>query len=319
MLVSVPENQLVNDFVLLVDEIKRLHDHLVKTDCECASLLRKCLLDTSLTLFKCTDTGSNINMALVISSLDICATGGTTESSRAIITLELPERLDALQVVEKWWKIAIGDAMRKQFYLLANLLNNIPRYCEEVFESVVKSRVSDKTINMKKLLIDVQKSINTRYWYDTHNYPSSAVMRNIIFQEEIQLNKDVLSLINKSIISNSIANFEVNADTQALVPIIPQASALVLMSLKEKHDNPISKQFHFILEDIQNLNFLDKSKIGELLETLFRRWLIIRSYVCILTKERKSHMTLNKLLGIYILRCNDCLLHVTVYRNQRVS
>ena len=308
----------MTSFVLFVDEMKRLHDYIYSQSLAktmSASLLRQCLLDTSLALG---EKGKNhyINLAVVISSLNIIATAGTSESDRVVKILTLPERLDVRKVVEEWWKIGPNDLMYNQFYLLAKLLSNVPRHCEVVYVYWTKGRVKDSVIDMKKLINDVKERIRQMYWLDPSDYPSAEILRSIVFQSSVEFTDKVSHAINKSIITNSLQNFLMDSNGKILQPIIPQASPLVLISLKsfdESDMKPVSDQFHLILKDIEELNFGDmtrveleehkqmktkdevkKDKIGDLLESLFFRWLIIRSHLCILTKSR---ITLKELLG----------------------
>ena len=306
------ESQLVTSFVLLVDEMKRLHDHLVRT--ECALQLRRCLLYSSLLHTGDNDCLQSIDIGLVISSVDIASTGGTVEAGSAIVRLLLPQRLDARKVVEKWWKIASTDVMYEQFYLLATLANNVPGHCEVVYETVVKSRAKRSKISMKKLIKFVQESINSKYNYNDIKYPSAQVLYSIVFQRIILPSDEVMQLVNDSIITNSLQNFRVDL----LRPIIPQASPLVLMSLMHEEDSElglVSGEFHLILKDIKELNFgkeiefvevvetVKKLQVGDLLETLFCRWLTIRSYLNILASKEKSEIPLTKLLGKFYIIC----------------
>ena len=202
----------VKDFVLLIDEVMKVEDSTGSLEAAMSMLSRAMLNEAFLS-----SDGTPIHAALVVSSLTI-PPHGITDSGRGIKPLRLPPSLNAIDVVDKWWKVqryGLSTKDKLKLELLVKMFNNLPRqlqFADKYLYGLLinkqpRPRIDDAVIYsianyVKKELFELYgSSMGETIIFDSKN---SKYLHALIFSQEIVMDPICMELIRYSIFTNSL-------------------------------------------------------------------------------------------------------------------
>jgi hypothetical protein len=265
--------------------------------------LREAVLSTPIQF----DDGKPVNIELIMSALTISPTG-VTDSKRLIIPLTTAESLDVDEIWSKWVPKYLPEsvycALKNNKYfqfrlkLLLSTVAPIPRAVEYIVSDLVYyfSTSSDlvrltSPEKLKHLFSNSTEKVNRLYKSIGNSNLSPAHMRAILFEEVIILDKELMSLVKDSLLTNSLD--EIYEETK----FVPKTS-VVSMQIYSK--NKTTEYCKTISATINNLlsNSTEKNlDIGIFLECAVAGLLRARLNVLgELAKKRKAETEVSHLL-----------------------
>ena len=270
--------QPVKKFVLMVDECQKIEHYIeyafgIK---QITSTLTQALLDN--------DIGNGVGVAVVLSMADVSPSGITYGTSgRSVVPLKLPQSLDIDQLVDSCWEMGHlpnDDLGKHSLKLFAALLNKTPRLMEIARGFILDSRAKDReraidARYLSELLDHVSKKVDSRYY--APRLPSFDVMYSIIFNDhEVGFNKSLMTAISHSIVTNQIEFFLTSEGGN--VALKPEASLFMLRKAAfNTTDNFMAKQLRDCFDKVfQFILSTAAPNEGDLLELVYREWLLVR-------------------------------------------
>jgi hypothetical protein len=306
----------LKNFVFIIDEIMTIDEahHDEKILKVCLSALNKALLNINFT-----GVGNdNIQVALVISSLNPSSTGLTESGCRNVSVLKLDENLDSAEIVNKWWlwgskvkSLSPMDAFRLD--LVARSISNMPRVVEiaghEIHQILKKIDVPPDGIlqqnifdasAINSIFKEILKGLMVRYAISINvnlNYCSDQLFA-LVFQKDVSIKDNVVKqLLRKSVFTNSFDIITSERD------FIADGSPIMLAFLS-KFGSQDSKKifdqlnplhcFYQLYVDVVNTILLSNVK-GDPLEALLISWLQCR--IAIAVKKGMKSIDMESLLG----------------------
>jgi len=278
----------VDTFILLADEVVKM-EKLIKKRFngieDITSVLRQALLEDRIMIRPPFSTdpaveNSVLKIALALSSLETNSIGESI-SNRPIVPIILPAALDSKEVVSKIWAPSINsrrvanqeqELLREeqfQLELVASTINSIPRLVEYANTYFV-DETYDEVNNV--LVFELLNYLNNCIVSDP-TFPTSSVLRAIIFNQEIPLSDPGLKLsISVSVVTNSVTVFNEEKNLTNL-----QTSILTLNKAASATTSEIGKSVHKGLTNIlESLRSVNTKNLGSILEILVYNWLKIR-------------------------------------------
>lgn len=232
----------------MIDEVARIDDGSGSLN-SALSMINKAMLNAS---FKSSDRNP-IHSALILSSLVIPPSHGTTDSSRIIRTLQLPPKLNVDDVLSKWWlpqllllsskddesKIklpSLSDWDIFKLKLLATTINNLPRALEKAGLSLrdrlqCKDGIDDDLISsvfesLKKMLHRYATSVTGNMWPVLFGQNTPKYLYHLVYRgNPIKLDPSIMLLLRSSVYTNSLKNIS------ASEWILPEGSILMIIAL----------------------------------------------------------------------------------------
>jgi len=278
----------VDTFILLADEVVKM-EKLIKKRFngieDITSVLRQALLEDRIMIRPPFSTdpaveNSVLKIALALSSLETNSIGESI-SNRPIVPIILPAALDSKEVVSKIWAPSINsrrvanqeqELLREeqfQLELFASTINSIPRLVEYANTYFVDETYEE--VN-NVLVFELLNYLNNCIVSDP-TFPTSSVLRAIIFNQEIPLSDPGLKLsISVSVVTNSVTVFNEEKNLTNL-----QTSILTLNKAASATTSEIGKSVHKGLTNIlESLRSVNTKNLGSILEILVYNWLKIR-------------------------------------------
>lgn len=260
-----------------------------------------------------------INVALVMSSLDVSATG-VTDSSRGIYVLPYAEKLNSTEIVEEWWTRHIpyvnitGRSDYFRLKLISETASSLPRILSTI-ASFVKSRMQSvdslsavdtpfvDSVFFQDLFIYVFTLLKARYFVEAENCDFVAIF-GLVYQKPVLVNDKVRWMLQKSILTNIAP---ISPDPVVYIKL-PSASLVTLaflsgfeldlnrMNYPEGFDllNPFHCFFMVLQRTLQAID--SKHNEGDSLESLFEWWLKCR--IASARSAGKDSISLSDLLPI---------------------
>eukprot|EP01042_Synura_sphagnicola_P036363 gene36363-biopygen3449 len=278
----------VDTFILLADEVVKMEYIISKkfSDIEdITSVLRGALLDELIMVRPPNSTvqsveDSVLKVALALSSLETSPIGESL-SARPVEPIILPAELDYKEVVSKIWAPSINTkrvanqeqkVSREELFrleLVAVTMNNIPRLVQFANEYFLNNECSDVNSTLVHNLLG---DLNSRI-ADNRPFPTSSVLRSIIFNTEIALSDPGLKkAIAYIMITNSVTVFDEKLSLSSL-----QTSIFMLNKAVSNTKSEIAKSVHEGLTNIlESLKNVSEGNLGRILEVLVYNWLKIR-------------------------------------------
>jgi hypothetical protein len=284
----------VSTVVVLVDEVVKLERHLAEyfdnKKGDVTSVLRYSLL---------TQSGSKlgVDLALVVSTMQVGPTGVTDTSGRGVWSLLVPSTLDISQVVTvAWlgsknvaWEVGLtSNRLNSVLALVAGTLNSLPRlvqFSRDYFEQANGVIGMD---SISPLFAYVREMIKCRY---NPQMPSVGLMYKLMYNQTVLYNDEVKAAMELGSLSNSINLKPVRRETDLILR--PESCILMLSVAVEEAVRGLSlftigspemdiaytldKSFERIFGQIERWESEKKSRKGKILEVIFYECLLLRS------------------------------------------
>jgi hypothetical protein len=275
----------VDYFILLIDEAVAMQTYIRKHfnyfD-DITSTVRQALLNNEIWI-KYDNEAKRLNVALVISSLEISPIGQTS-SNRIVRPIILPSKLNVNDIVKKIWKLKDD-----RFALVAATLNELPRLVQFAYDFISKKG----NINFEREDISALYDyvfFQTRGMYGTRDMqlPSRSLLLKLIYGERVDIVETTDAIIC-SVVTNSLGSF---TDKSQISPEV----SLTMLYLASENDLPLLHEGLRMIYDTVKVNPND---IGHVMETAFLQWLKIRLSVVVAAES--ENLTLKKLMGLQSL------------------
>lgn len=272
------------------------------------SILSRSVLDEPFII-----SGTTVNTCLVISSLEVSGTG-KTDSGRAITVLQIPERLDAVEIVRHWWMSHLPQLHPTDLFrlkLIAETMNTQPRVVSFASEFIQQRLVEILKISkteapfvtasfITNLYKFVTEKIKSRYSQDSD--VSMEKLASLVFNNETHLDDAATKLIRKSFFTNCVAVAEKN------IIFIPTGSILMLAAvsrMSQSRGNTPSLSgpfdcFYMLLNQTVDAIDCHEAEKGTTLGVLTEWWLKCRISVYAATGAKS--LQLGKLLPMISAR-----------------
>lgn len=293
--------------IFMIDEIMVVYDDMVANehpDAEVKVSFKKAISSIQKAFlnerFVCNMGRLNqINVALVISSLDTLATQ-VTDSKRAIVTLPYDEELSPAEIVGDWRTRdmkRLSEIDRFRLELVSRTVLTQPRIISFMSDFVRSRRVALELASnqapavtaefLKQLYSTTFQSLASMYNVKARNV-DYQVLYGLVFQKEVELGNQGMKMLRKSIITNSLFDAK---DSEPSV--VPNGSFLMLAYLSEltldleSNKQVVSNEkspkvdlmnpFHCFFMLLQStLVTLLRAKEGDSLELIIEWWLKCR-------------------------------------------
>ena len=233
----------IDSFVLFIDESKVVGDKLglMGITGDVLAVIRQAFFHGEL------DVSAKIGTALVKSSL-VFDKAFLTGSGRVCTPLELPLRLDSVEVVEKWWLQQLSPSVSAMIMaseesivslrLLAAVSAQLPRAVQLCGELLATRLNAGEPLNLHLFNVIMPKlvqAISARYGSGL-KLPPLKYMRALLLNHEVVVTDEVSTLVSRGILSNALTS-----DTGS---IIPNTSVIILIAaIKNKIvEGPLVKE-----------------------------------------------------------------------------
>ena len=284
----------VKDFVLLIDEVMKVEDSTGSLEAA-LSMLSRAMLNEA---FVSSD-GTPIHAALVVSSLTI-PPHGITDSGRGIEPLRLPPSLNAIDVLDKWWKVQrYGLSTKDKFKLelLVKMFDNLPRqlqFADKYLYGLLinkqpRPRIDDAVIYsianyVKKELFRLYgSSMGKTIIFDSKN---SKYLHALIFSQEIVMDPICMELIRYSIFTNSLKQLYKGCT------FTPEGSIVMLAAVASDSRNPVAKCLLRTFESLLKvISTPTRRQLGDALESAGIHWLQTRIAVAMSGDEKSIKLS----------------------------
>ena len=301
----------IADFVLLVDEPVKISDRLDPGGLlDIHETLRNSLLSTQIDF----DDGKPLNVELVMSALNIGPTGAT-KSSRLITALTTPESLDVGKIWEKWLPMYLPESAYRaleanelfkfRLKLLIATVAPIPRAVQYLvtelttfFSSSNNSDGITSPEELKRMFDHTSVQIKENYKEIRIVPVFPEHMRAILFEEEILVDDNVMTMVENSFLTNALDIISNKAR------IVPRTS---ILSMQIYSQNKVSEYCRTIVATIDKLlsDYTRKSmpmnvlKLGDFLECAVSG--LLRARLNVLGDIKSSEMSEIKLSQLLLL------------------
>jgi len=270
----------VKDFMLLIDEVMKVEDS-TGSLAAAMSMLSRAMLNKA---FVSSD-GTPIHAALVVSSLTI-PPHSITDSGRDIKSICLPPNLNAIDVLDKWWKVErFGLSTKDKFKLelLVKMFNNLPRQLqfagdflnELLINKYPRSRIDEAAIYA--VMNYVKNKVFNLYGCSmgqsiiTFDSKTAKYLYALIFSKDILMDPKSLKLIRYSIFTNSLERFYKSCR------FIPEGSIVMLAALASNRESPVAKCLLRTFESLLDVIASPTGRqLGDALESACIHWLQMR-------------------------------------------